>query len=60
MKIKYTVATAIFYLFVLGLIVFKQAYIAGNVINMIFSFSSVLVIVSLVKMAYLGGHSSSD
>ncbi len=48
--IKPALLSAILYALVLALIVFKHAYNERSYINMVFSASSVLVIVSLVKV----------
>jgi len=48
--IKPALLSAILYVLVLALIGFKHAYNERSYINMVFSASSVLVIVSLIKV----------
>lgn len=48
---KFIAYTAMFYVLALGLMVFKHAYYESNYTNMVFSASSVLVAISLLKFS---------
>ena len=50
MKNVYVAATALFYIVLLSVIVFKTALEHGNVINMIFAASSFTIVLSLLKV----------
>lgn len=50
MKFRYPIYSSIFYILILSLIVFKNSYADGNIINMLFSVSSLVVVFSLVKL----------
>lgn len=53
MNTRFAIQVAILYLVVMGIMVFKDAYAEENILNMVFSASTIVVVVALIKALFV-------